>query len=142
MIHHREEIQEHIRHEHPELYEKIEYINLGEYRYRLFDKVDYVYGKYPENVFEIVYNDESMTYVSACEYIYISPSAKALLFNSENLIIGTIGNANYYLFDMHLPNIENIYYFDDGRITDKASSYYKEKGASMHCIKTPLILFD
>ena len=125
-----------------EFYDKIEYISFGDYQYRLFDKVDYTYGKYPENVFEIVYNDERITYVSVCDYSYLSPSAKALMFNSDNLIIGSVGNTNYYLFEMHLPEIENIFYFDEGRITDKASTYYKEKGASMHCIKTPLILYD
>ena len=125
-----------------EFYDKIEYISFGDYQYRLFDKVDYTYGKYPENVFEIVYYDERITYVSVCDYSYLSPSAKALMFNSDNLIIGSVGNTNYYLFEMHLPEIENIFYFDEGRITDKASTYYKEKGASMHCIKTPLILYD
>ena len=125
-----------------EFYEMLDYVTLGEYKYRLFDKVDYVYGEYPSNVYEVSCGIESLTYVSVCEYENLSASAKALLFNSENLLIGTVGNSNYYIFDMHLPNIRNIYYFDSGRLTDDAMNYYKEKGASIKNIKTPLSIFD
>ena len=125
-----------------EFYEMLDYVTFGEYKYRLIDKVDYVYGKYPSNVYEVSFGSESFTYVSVCEYDNLSVSAKALLFNSENLLIGTVGNSNYYLFNMHLPKIRNIYYFDAGRLTDDAMNYYKEKGASVKLTKTPLSIFD
>ena len=37
---------------HIEFYDEIEYLDFGEYRYRLLNKTDYTYGKYPANVFE------------------------------------------------------------------------------------------
>jgi hypothetical protein len=43
---------------------------------------------------------------------------------------------------MRLPQIDNIYYFDEGRLSDEALNYYKTKGASVKLTKTPLILFD
>lgn len=125
-----------------EIYDLLDYVELGEYRYRLFEKVDYYYGEYPSNVYEIVADEESFAYVSVCEYENLSPSARALLWNSQNLLIGTVGNSNYYIFDMRLSDIDNIYFYDDGRLTDEAEKYYKEKGASIHCIKTPISLFD
>lgn len=123
-------------------YDLIEYVPLGEYEYRLFDKADYTYGKYPSNTFEIRKNDKSITYVSVCEYTELSASAKALLYNSENLVIGSIGNSNYYIFDMRLPDIENLYYYDEGRLTDEALDYYKTNGASVKLTETPLDIFD
>ena len=125
-----------------EFYDLLEYVTLGEYKYRLFDKVDYTYGKYPSNVLELTKAEQKITYVSVCEYTELSPSAKALLYNSENLIIGSIGNSNYYLFDMRLPDIEYIHHYDEGRLTDEALDYYKTNGASVKLTKTPLILFD
>ena len=125
-----------------EFYDEIEYVNFGEYGYRLINKTDYTYGKYPANVFEITLDEERVTYVSVCDYDDLSPSAKALLFNSQNLLIGTIGNSNYYLFDMHLPKINNIYFCDEGRLTDEAIEYYDKKGASTYYVKTPLSIFN
>lgn len=125
-----------------EFYNLYQSISFGEYEYRLFDKVDYIYGKYPANVYEITVEEEHYTYLSVCEYDILSPSAKALLYNSENLIIGSIGNTNYYLFDMKLPKIKNILYYDSGRLTDEAVEYYKEKGASVHCTQTPIDIYD
>lgn len=125
-----------------ELYDLIENINFGKYSYRLFDKVDYAYGEHPANVFQIRSSDKSFTYVSVCEYDKLSASAKALLFNSENLLIGTVGNSNYYLFDMRLPDIGRIYFYDTGRITDEAGEYYKNKGALAYLTKTPVSLLD
>ncbi len=123
-------------------YDILEYVEFGEYKYRLFEKVDYEYGKYPTNVYEIVCGDDRATYLSACKYEDLSASAKALIHNSKNLIIGTIGNSNYYIFDMRLPKAQQIIYYDSGRLTEDAEMYYKEKGATVYCTKTPLSLFD
>lgn len=127
---------------HIEFYDEIEYLDFGEYRYRLLNKTDYTYGKYPANVFEIVLDEERVTYTSVCDYDNLSPSAKALIFNSQNLLIGTIGNSNYYLFDMHLPKVNNVYFCDEGRLTDEALEYYNKKGASTLYVKTPLSIFN
>ncbi len=123
-------------------YDEIEYISFGNVRYRLFDKADYTYGTYPANVIEISCNENKITYVSTCKYDNLSASAKALLYNSENLIIGSIGNTKYYLFDFRISKIKKIYYFDDGRLTDEAYEYYNKNGASMNCTKTPLSIFN
>ena len=123
-------------------YEMLEYVDLGEYEFRAFNKVDYDYGKYPENVFEIICGEERYTYLSVCEYDNLPASAKALIFNSENLIIGSIGNTNYYLFEMRLPNVTAIYTFDEGRLTDEALEYYNKKGVSVNYTKTPLSLIN
>lgn len=125
-----------------EFYDILEYVNLGEYHYRLFEKVDYYYGEHPSNVFEIVGESDSFTYLSVCKYEDLSASSRALIWNSDNLLIGTIGNSNYYIFDMRLPSVRNIYYYDDGRLTEDAKTHYEEKGASIHCIKTPKSLVD
>ena len=125
-----------------EFYDLRKYIEFGDIRYRLFEKVDYIYGKYPSNVFEIVKDEDRFTYLSVCDYDLLSPSAKALIFNSEKMIIGSIGNNKYYIFDMKLPSINRIIYFDDGRLTSEAENYYKEKGASIENIKTPFSIFN
>ena len=93
-------------------------------------------------MYEIVTKDGEFTYVSVCEYENLSASARALIWNSENLLIGTVGNSNYYLFDMRLDKMQKIYYSDDGRLTDSAEEYYNEKGVSIHCIKSPISLTD
>lgn len=125
-----------------EFYKMTEYLELGKNRYRLMEKVDYYYGEYPSNVFEIVTERSRYTYVSACKYDELSASARALIWNSENLLIGTVGNSNYYIFDMRLDDVGRIYYSDDGRLTDEARKYYEEKGALIHCIKSPTSLND
>ena len=104
--------------------------------------MNYSYGEYPANVYEVVCGDECFTYLSVCKYEDLSASAKALIWNSKNLLIGTIGNSNYYIFDMRIDDIENIYYYDDGRLTDDAEKYYKEKGASVICTRSPVSLMD
>ena len=123
-----------------EFYELLSYIDFGEYRYRLFEKVDYTYGEYPSNVYEVVVGNERYTYLSTCKYEDLSSSSRALIYNSENLIIGSIGNSKYYIFDMRLPDIDKIMYFDEGRLTDDAAEFYKEKEALVRCIKTPISL--
>ena len=125
-----------------EFYDIVDYMELGEYKFRLIEKVDYTYGKYPKNMYEIVLRDERFIYLSACEYGTLSPSAKAFLYNSKILIIGSIGNSKYYLFDMRLPDLREIYYYDLGRLTEDAEEYYKEKGVPTHCIKTPIELLN
>ena len=125
-----------------EFYELTEYISFGEYKYRLFEKVDYTYGEYPENVYEIVAGEERFTYLSTCKYEDLSASAKILIRKSENLFIGTIGNSKYYIFDMRIDSIKNIYYYDDGRLSEDAEKYYKEKGASIEIIKAPIRISD
>lgn len=125
-----------------EFYEMIDYLSFGEYDYRLMDKVDYAYGMHPQNAFELVHGNKRITYISTCEYKYLSPSATFLLYNSKNLIIGTIGNSNYYNFDMRLSTIESVIFYDDGRLTSEAEKYYIENGASVHCTKTPISIFD
>ena len=123
-----------------EFYELLSYIDFGEYRYRLFEKVDYTYGEYPSNVYEVVVGNERYTYLSTCKYEDLSSSSRALIYNSENLIIGSIGNSKYYIFDMRLPDSDKIMYFDEGRLTDDASEFYRQKGALVRCIKTPISL--
>ena len=125
-----------------EFYELLSYIDFGEYRYRLFEKVDYTYGEYPSNVYEVVVGNERYTYLSTCKYEDLSSSSRALIYNSENLIIGSIGNSKYYIFDMRLPDIDKIMYFDEGRLTDDAAKFYKEKEALVRCIKTPISLTE
>ena len=125
-----------------ECYDIVEYLYFGEYRYSLFEKVDYVYGEYPSNVYQLVVGEEKYTYLSPCKYSSLSASARALVWNSENLIIGTVGNSNYYIFDMRIESIKEISYFDDGRLSDGASEYYKNNGASVRCTKTPFSLLD
>ena len=120
-----------------EFYEARTYIDVGEYQYCLFEKDDYTYGESPANVFEIVLGKESFTYVSACDYSSLSPSGKALLFNTENLIIGsTTGNQDD--FEMLLPDIKCIYLSDGATLSHSAKEYYNEKGASTKNVKTPL----
>ena len=121
-----------------EFYEPHQYIEFGEYKYCLFNKCDYTYGKSPSNVFEIVCEDARFTYVSACEYDRLSPSAKALLYNSEKLIIGTSANQNEYIFNFVLPEVSYIYYHEEWRLSDIAKEYYNKKGASTNLVKTPL----
>ena len=116
--------------------------SFGNYKYRLFNKVDYIYGAYPESVYEIVCDEKSITYLSVCDYGSLSPSAKHFLFNSKNLIVGSIGNTRYYTFDMRLPEVDIIYYYDEGRLTEEATNYYKNKGVPMHLIKTPVEIYD
>ena len=125
-----------------EFYDILEYVELGAYRYRLIEKVDYDYGKYPANVFEIVSGEHHYTYLSVCEYSNLPASAKAFVVNAKNLIIGSIGNTKYYIFDMRLSKIESIYYYEEGRLTEDAEKHYKEKGASVRCTKTPIKIFD
>ena len=125
-----------------EFYDCIDYISFGNYKYRLFNKVDYIYGAYPESVYEIVCDEKSITYLSVCDYGSLSPSAKHFLFNSKNLIVGSIGNTRYYTFDMRLPEVDIIYYYDEGRLTEEATNYYKNKGVPMHLIKTPVEIYD
>ena len=125
-----------------EFYDVLEYLEFGEYKYRLFEKVDYYYGESPSNVYEIVLGNQRFTYVSVCKYEDLSASSRALIWNTDNLLIGTVGNSNYYIFDMRIADIERIYYSDDGRLTDDAEAYYKEKGASVYCTKSPVSLVD
>jgi hypothetical protein len=90
----------------------------------------------------VVFGDVKYTYLSVCKYEELSASAKALLYNSENLIIGSIGNSKYYIFDMILPDIKKIYYFDDGRLGSDTVKYYESSGAEVSKITTPLGLMD
>lgn len=125
-----------------EFYEQRKYVDLGEYKYRLFEKSDYKYGATRQSVFEIVNNEDRITYLTPCEYSDLSPSAKALLYNSENLIIGTLKSSSKYTFDMRLPDIKNIYCNGKSAITDEANDFYKSKGASTSFVKTPINIFD
>ena len=127
---------------HLEFYEQRNYVNLGKYKYRLFEKCDYTYASAPQNVYEIVYKDERITYLSPCKYESITASAKALLLNSKNLIIGTESDTSKFSFDMRLPEIEKIYCIDTSVITDYAKEYYDKKGASTSSVKTPVNIFD
>lgn len=124
-----------------EFYEARSYIDVGEYQYCLFEKDDYTYGESPANVFEIVSGNESFTYVSACDYSTLSPSGKALLFNTEYLIIGS-ATGTQESFEMLLPNIKYIYLSDGATLSYSAKEYYKEKGASTNNVKTPLSFFN
>lgn len=121
-----------------EFYEPLNYLKFGEYKYCLFDKCDYTYGKSPANVFEIVYGEKRFAYVSACEYELLSPSAKALLYRSESLIIGTSTSRSEYIFNFVLPEVEHLYSHEDWRVSESAKEYYERKGASTELVKTPL----
>ena len=125
-----------------EFYEQREYVELGKCRYRLFEKADYTYAASPKNVYEIAYGDERITYVSCCEYEELTASAKALLSNSKNLIIGFSNSTSKYSFDMRLPDIANIYCSDLNIISDEAQDYYNKKGALTSSVKTPVNIFD
>ena len=93
-------------------------------------------------MYEIVYDDDSTTYLSCCEYDKLSASAKALLYNSENLIIGGYNNSNKHIFEMMLPDIVNIYCHNLDMISDDSKDYYKKIGASTSSVKTPVNIFD
>ena len=124
-----------------EFYVARSYIDVGEYQYCLFEKDDYTYGESPANVFEIVSGNDSFTYVSACDYSTLSPSGKALLFNTEYLIIGS-ATGTQESFEMLLPNIKYIYLSDGATLSYSTKEYYKEKGASTNNVKTPLSFFN
>ena len=121
-----------------EFYKPRNYIDVGKYRYCLFEKDDYTYGESPANVFEIVTGGKSITYVSHCDYGVLSPSGKALLYNTEYLIIGTSNSDSIDDFNMLLPKIKYIYHSTEGIISDSASEYYDKKGASTRLVKTPM----
>jgi hypothetical protein len=125
-----------------EFYKPRTYIDIGDYQYCLFSKDDYTYGDSPENVFEVVIGNSSIVYVSACEYTNLPPSAKSILMNAENLIIGTKTDSKTDNFDMVLPKIKNVYYSTEGVISDSAKNYYNKKGASTSYVKTPLSFID
>jgi competence protein ComEC len=125
-----------------EFYDQRKYVELGKYKYRLFEKVDYTYAASPQNVYEIVCDDERITYLSCCEYDKLSVSAKALLFNSEKLIIGTSSGTNKYYFEMRLPDLTDIYCSDLAVISEETREYYNKKGASTSSVKTPVNIFD
>ena len=125
-----------------EFYDPLNYVKLGEYKYCLFDKSDYTYGKSPANAFQVICDDKRIAYVSACEYELLSPSAKALIYQSQTLIIGTSSSKSQYIFEILSPNIEQIYSHEDWRIGDSAKVYYNKKGASTKIVKTPLSFID
>ena len=125
-----------------EFYDLLTYINLGKCKYRLFEKADYKYGTSIQNAYEIVSFGNRIVYVSPCEYDSFSYSAKALLYNSENLIIGTTKSTTKYYFNMHLPSIKCIYYYGNDRLTEGAAEYYMKKGALTKSIKTPVSILD
>lgn len=125
-----------------EFYEPLYYVKFGDYKYCLFDKCDYTYGKSPANAFEIVYGEKRFAYVSACDYELLSPSAKALLYQSETLIIGTSTSQSAYIFNFVLPELKHLYSHEEWRIGESAKEYYKEKGASTELVKTPLSFID
>ena len=127
---------------HLEFYEPRKYVSIGEYKYRLFEKEDYTYGKSPQNVFEIVLSDKRITYITPGEYDNLTASAKALLYHTENLIIGTYSSTEKHVFNMRLPDIKQIYFHENGRLTEDALDYYKEKGASTNLVKTPFSLLN
>lgn len=114
----------------------------GEYAYRSYNRNPYKYGEYPENAFQITADENKYAYVSACNYEELNAETKMLLFNSQNVFVGTVGNTKYYLFDMHLPLVKHIYYGDEGRIKEEADNFYKNKGASTQYVKTPIDIYD
>ena len=119
-----------------------ETLKFGEYTYRSYNRNAYKYGEYPENAFEIEADTNKYVYVSACKYEELNAETTMLLFNCENLFIGTVGNSKYYLFNMRLPSLERIYYGDEGRLEYDAEQFYKNKGASTHYVKTPVDIHD
>ena len=125
-----------------EFYEPLSYVKFGEYEYCLFDKCDYTYGNSPANAFEIVWCDKRFTYVSACRYDLLSPSAKALIYHSETLIIGTSASKSDYIFNFVLPELNHLYCHEDWRVSESAMDYYNRKGVPTELVKTPLSLID
>ncbi len=110
--------------------------------YRLHDREGYTYGVVPMNVFTVTIKDNSYTYLSSGETEFLSQEAKMVLQNSKNIIIGTPSTYDKSEFYMLLPNIENIYKHTDKKLAERAEDYFKEKGASIKSIETPIILWD
>ena len=119
-----------------------EFLGFGENTYRLYDRNPYVYGEYPKNVFAISRDDERYVYISACDYENINAESKMLLYQSEDIFIGTLGNSVYYHFDFLLPSAKHIYYSDEARISTDAKEYYDKKGVSTKYVETPFDICD
>ena len=121
-----------------EFYDLLESFDIDNVSLCFFDREHYSYGKYPMNVFSLSIDDKSFTYISTGDYDLVSVEAKALLYHSENLFVGTGGNTKYYRFDMRLPDIKCINYADKDRLTDGASTYYDSLGAEFNYIEKPV----
>ena len=121
-----------------EFYDLLESFDIDNVSLRFFDREHYSYGKYPMNVFSLSIDDKSFTYISTGDYDLVSVEAKALLYHSENLFVGTGGNTKYYRFDMRLPDIKCINYAEKDRLTDGASTYYNSLGAEFNYIEKPV----
>ena len=120
-----------------EFYDLLESLDIDEATLCFFDREHYSYGKYPMNVFSLAMSDKSLTYISSGDYELVSVEAKALLYHSEHLFVGTGGNTKYYRFDMRLPEIKSINCAENGRLTDSASEYYTSLGVEFNYIEKP-----
>ena len=117
-------------------YNLLERMELDEYSVCFFDRQPYKYGEYPMNVFSVNIEGQSYTYITSGNYDFVNADSKALLYNSENLFIGTGGNVKFYKFDMILPKIKTINYAEDGRLTKDALEYYASSGAEINLIES------
>ena len=121
-----------------EFYNLLESIEIDEVKLCFFDREHYSYGKYPMNVFSVTLSDKSLTYISTGDYELVSVEAKALLYHTEYLFVGTGGNTKYYQFNMRLPEIKSINYAEADRLTDGATEYYSSLGAEFNYIEKPV----
>ncbi len=123
-------------------YDLHETISFGGAEYILYDRNYYQYGDSQSNVFLIRDNRGEHVYLSSCDYDLLSFEAKALLFHSRNIYLGSIKNTKLYPFDLILPDVESINIADPTRLDTNAEAYYKEKGASINITKTPVNIWD
>ncbi len=124
-------------------YEKLDALQFGELKYSLFDNEPYVYGVKPMSVFKISTNQEEYTYISSGDFDTINSDARKLLMSgSRNLIIGSSGSTVYNQFNFILPDINTLFYSNAAVFDDEIINYYKEKGASIKYIETPINIWD
>ena len=123
-------------------YNDMENVVFGKYTYKLYGRDGYKYGVMPSNLFTVSDSSSTYTYVSTCEYENLNTDSKMILYNSKYLFVGTVGNSKYYLFDMYLPDIKNIYYGDKGRIASDVNEYYTKQGASVEYVSEPFSIYN
>ena len=123
-------------------YDTNQALKFGEFEYVLYNRNFYQYGDYPSNVFKISDSQGEYVYLSSCDYDLLNFKAKAVLYQSRNVYLGSIKNSKYYPFNLVLPEVESINITDASRLDDNTMNYYKEKGASINLIKTPVDIWD
>ena len=123
-------------------YDTNQALKFGEFEYVLYNRNFYQYGDYPRNVMKITDSKGEYVYLSSCDYDLLNFESKSVLYQSRNIFLGSIKNSQYYPFDLILPEVESINITDLSRLDADAMIYYKEKGASINLIKTPVDIWD